>query len=420
MISLWTSKGNPFNNQYSAQNPHHSARKSLVFKKPTNASSFLETNIDKGINNNLIKPGVLKSFNDSDFIRDSKLANLYSPKWMKSVKLKVVTEKAATNLTNKFPNENVASIRENYDPQVSENVYSTPEWGKNKVQPSKVKSSNPSLSIITHNCSTNDVGENERVMNKVSKLNFPTVKFAGCLCEKHEKPNYDLTSLSSTLNIDPIAEVQSDAVWGKYCKNLSSHDQRKLIFQSKYFSDIESKVDQWYIVPSSWWREWWDFVNVEFDSYFQLIDKYKKSRKTSSVDRLQKIVSSNKKTKNTTESMCDSLFIRNSFNETNEPSVIVNDLFMARSSVGAKLENILKNAAQESKNKRSLNCEEDNDNTFKSCRILSNELYERPTKILNKGIFTFTATRKISYFNLSKLKDLCWVYRFNKDQSSDR
>jgi len=39
----------------------------------------------------------------------------------------VVTEKAATNLTNKFPNENVASIRENYDPQVSENVYSTPE-----------------------------------------------------------------------------------------------------------------------------------------------------------------------------------------------------------------------------------------------------------------------------------------------------
>ena len=146
---------------------------------------------------------------------------------------------------------------------------------------------------------------------------------------------------------------------------------------------------------------------MEFDSYFQLIDKYKKSRKTSSVDRLQKIVSSNKKTKNTTESMCDSLFIRNSFNETNEPSVIVNDIFMARSSVGAKLENILKNAAQESKNKRSLNCEEDNDNTFKSCRILSNELYERPTKILNKGIFTFTATRKISYFNLSKLKDLC-------------
>ena len=54
---------------------------------------------------------------------------------------------------------------------------------------------------------------------------------------------------------------------GVYCKNLSQTVQKELIFRSTspvWINSFREKYNR--VIPTQWWKVWWDYVNIEFKS----------------------------------------------------------------------------------------------------------------------------------------------------------
>jgi hypothetical protein len=88
-------------------------------------------------------------------------------------------------------------------------------------------------------------------------------------------------------------------------KSSSSHLLRSLI----------DTTDQLYIVPAKWWRQWCDFINVEYNTYDKLTeDQLKQTHKHDSnicKSNISTVSHLADKTNNRNISIGDSMFVTN-------------------------------------------------------------------------------------------------------------
>ena len=109
-------------------------------------------------------------------------------------------------------------------------------------------------------------------------------------------------------------------VCGVYWKNLSPKQQFQAIFNSK--TTNSRNKSEFYVVPASWWRQWWDYVNVEFATYAQLLQKYT-SIATLNTEQ-QEMLNLKYRRPKARESCGDSLFEENRLEQTYEDLIFPN------------------------------------------------------------------------------------------------
>ena len=99
----------------------------------------------------------------------------------------------------------------------------------------------------------------------VPKIKNAKHSYAWWLC------HYQITSsLNDVKRLD-----ENNSTWGRYCKFLSSEQQFHAVFCHKSQVNLcNSSQEEFFILPVSWWRQWWDYINVEFDTLINLQQKY--------------------------------------------------------------------------------------------------------------------------------------------------
>lgn len=102
-----------------------------------------------------------------------------------------------------------------------------------------------------------DTSEDVKLSAKLRKLRSAQYSYTCCLCDDNIEKNY-------------IKKLTANSkMCGKYCKFLNATQQYKAIFKCRGYliTSRKKSVEQLYIVPAEWWRQWCDFVNVEYNTY---------------------------------------------------------------------------------------------------------------------------------------------------------
>ena len=153
--------------------------------------------------------------------------------------------------------------------------------------------------------------QDEDVMSKISKLRNAKYSYSCCIW------TYQITaSENDILKLD-----KSIANCGKFCKFLTPEQQYNAVFKCKnYFEWAQHRNQEYYIVPASWWREWCDFINVEYNTYTELlkVDNKPNPKRMSNIVQAKEDLSRNEQDHKLKDSFGDSLFVPNNLSDTFE------------------------------------------------------------------------------------------------------
>ena len=112
---------------------------------------------------------------------------------------------------------------------------------------------------------------------KLTKKNVRTTLFTHLVKENESCYNFKddkMIDLTSICTIGPgiyegafmskiLSLSQNDRC--SLLNGMNPSDQRRLIHKNYY--KVSSENEQKFAISSDWWRSWWDFVNVKFDTY---------------------------------------------------------------------------------------------------------------------------------------------------------
>ncbi|CAI2361057.1 unnamed protein product [Moneuplotes crassus] len=228
---------------------HHDARSSIIFKKPVSQELCLNdtTNVEM----------VHKTFQETPkqelgSKRRNKQDGVYTRGHVKSNQ---------NHLQRKVVNDSITSM-ECTDQKDNHDVLSDYSTGKiNEMKVPGTTLCNPDVyikdeqeSFISDGSKT--ITEPEHVKVKVSHLRSAKISLTTCTCDSAKYAE-------SNRNYEQNC--------GLYCKYLSSIHQFKAIFGCKKKPEIreDSSCEQ-YVVPSTWWRKWCDFINIEYNTFEKL------------------------------------------------------------------------------------------------------------------------------------------------------
>ncbi|CAI2361205.1 unnamed protein product [Moneuplotes crassus] len=224
---------------------HHQARSSIIFKKPTNQDLDFSEGTDVEV--------AQRTFQDTSKSGvEKKLENTY-------LHARKHLRRNQNRLQRKIVNDSITSMEKTDRKDDSLSDCSTGRVNKMKTQaPTFFNSEVQSCDELKSNISdcSKTITEPEHVRVKVSHLRSAKVSRTVCKCICGQIEN----------------KVKKLETCGEYCKNSSSSQQFQAIFGSKnkLMPDDSSSKDS-YIVASSWWRKWCDFINIEYNTFEELM-----------------------------------------------------------------------------------------------------------------------------------------------------
>lgn len=81
-------------------------------------------------------------------------------------------------------------------------------------------------------------------------------------CSQYAKPNIRIRAIK---NKNSFSEFVNQNLWGELCINTTAAKQKSYIMNCHLASDLTLYLlADHYAISSTWWRKWWDYVNVEF------------------------------------------------------------------------------------------------------------------------------------------------------------
>jgi hypothetical protein len=82
------------------------------------------------------------------------------------------------------------------------------------------------------------------------------------ICSQPAKPNIKIQSLK---NKNSFHEALYNSICGELCVNSTAEMQKKIILQVLWVVDLNQWTDnRHFAISTDWWRQWCDFVNIEF------------------------------------------------------------------------------------------------------------------------------------------------------------